>query len=224
MTTMTSTPSTIFWQWYNQSYNLAVNYANRNASNTMTNTQVGMAYTGAVLSSCTIAMGLRQFTNNLLLDPKLVGASRILVSSCVPYFSVALAGALNVALMRYTELEGITVTDEEGNPLGDSAMAGKQALISTAISRIALPLPVLALPPIVVAGFKSANIWPKNPRVAFVANLAVTTAALSLALPGAIALFPQRMEVPATDLEPKFHNLTDHDGNKINTIYFNKGL
>ena len=55
-----SIPVTLFWQWLNQSYNLAVNYANRNASNSLSNTQIGVAYGVAVTASCSIAVGLGQ--------------------------------------------------------------------------------------------------------------------------------------------------------------------
>jgi hypothetical protein len=42
--------SQLFWQWFNQSYNVGVNHANRNASNQMSNSQIMLAYGGATPS------------------------------------------------------------------------------------------------------------------------------------------------------------------------------
>jgi hypothetical protein len=43
-----SLASQIFWQWFNQSYNVGVNHANRNASNQMSNSQIMQAYAGQI--------------------------------------------------------------------------------------------------------------------------------------------------------------------------------
>ena len=43
---------------FTESYNVAVNYGNRNASSNMSTQTLGMAYAGAVASSCTLALGL----------------------------------------------------------------------------------------------------------------------------------------------------------------------
>jgi hypothetical protein len=48
--------SQLFWQWFNQSYNVGVNHANRNASNQMSNSQIMLAYGGATPSlSCNVS-------------------------------------------------------------------------------------------------------------------------------------------------------------------------
>lgn len=57
---------TIFWQWANQSYNVAVNYANRNiGKDEMTTQDIAISYAAAVASSCSIALGLGRVVDNL---------------------------------------------------------------------------------------------------------------------------------------------------------------
>lgn len=53
---------------------------------------------------------------------------------------------------------------------------------------------------------------------------AYVTACIWAALPAAIGLFPQVSAINVSTMESKFHNLNDRNGNKINTLYFNKGL
>ena len=50
------------------------------------------------------------------------------------------------------------------------------------------------------------------------------TGSLLVGLPSAVALFPQQASIHVDKLEPYFHNLTDKQGNKITTVYFNRGL
>jgi tricarboxylate carrier len=112
--------NTIFWQWINQSANVAVNYANRNASNEMSNEQILKAYGAAVATSCSLAVGLGYLTKH---------SKSALIPKFVPFVSVATAGALNVLLMRRSEAEfGIAVKDHEGKERGQSKRAGEMAL------------------------------------------------------------------------------------------------
>jgi hypothetical protein len=67
----TSIATTVFWQWLNQSYNLVVNHANRNASNDMSMKQMGIAYGAAVGSSCAIAVGMGQLVKKGLVPKAL---------------------------------------------------------------------------------------------------------------------------------------------------------
>ena len=53
------------WQWVNQTVNVAFNYANANKSATMNNTETAIAYTTAVASSCTIAVGMNEWVKRL---------------------------------------------------------------------------------------------------------------------------------------------------------------
>jgi tricarboxylate carrier len=204
--------STIFWQWINQSYNVCVNYANRNASNSMPPEKIAQAYGAAVVASGGIAVGLGEMTKRF--------ASFKSISKFVPFFAVASAGALNVLLMRYNEIEeGIQVKDLDGNVVGTSKIAGKMAISQVAATRVILPIPVLLLPPILM---RFVTLTARTPRM--LAELGIISACLGVGLPIAISMFPQKSLVPVKDLEPEFQDLKDKNGNAINTLTFNKGL
>lgn len=53
-----SSASILFWQIFNQSYNVAVNHANRNASNQLSAQQLGTAYAAAVSVSCGLGLSM----------------------------------------------------------------------------------------------------------------------------------------------------------------------
>jgi tricarboxylate carrier len=204
--------STIFWQWINQSYNVCVNYANRNASNSMPPEKIAQAYGAAVVASGGIAVGLGEMTKRF--------ASLRNVAKFVPFVAVASAGALNVFLMRYNEIEeGIQVKDLDGNVVGTSKIAGKMAIGQVAATRVILPIPVLLLPPILM---RFVTIAAKTPRM--MAELGIISACLGIGLPIAISMFPQKSLVPVKELEPEFQNLKDKSGKPIDTLTFNKGL
>ena len=49
-------------------------------------------------------------------------------------------------------------------------------------------------------------------------------ASLSLAVPAALALTPQRLHLSAGWLEPRFRGLTRRSGTPVERLHFNKGL
>ncbi|XP_056616707.1 sideroflexin-5a isoform X2 [Triplophysa dalaica] len=141
--------STIFWQWLNQSHNACVNYCNRNATRPAPISRFFQGYLGAVSSAVTIAVGL-----NILIKraEHFSPTTRLLVQRFIPFPAVASANVCNVLLMRHTELsEGISVLDDKGNVVGTSKLAARHALMETALTRVVLPMPILLLPPIVMA-------------------------------------------------------------------------
>jgi len=220
-----SPAATIFWQWANQSYNVAVNYANRNASNEMPMKQVALGYAGAVASSCSLAIGLGKVTDRLTGPGSTIGtAGRIALKNLVPYTAVASAGAINVLLMRSNEItEGIQVKDKDGQVLGQSVVAGKNAIWETMLTRVFLPGPVLVLPGLAMGLLGRTSIT-RHPRLRMAAEMAIITGSLWLALPMAIGLFPQQSVLATKDLEPKFQNLKHADGSPVDYVFFNKGL
>jgi tricarboxylate carrier len=211
---------TLMSQTANQTYNAVVNYANRNATVPISKDRLALSYLSAVGSSCSIAMGLRHLLKKAThWDAR----TRFVVRTFMPFTAVATAGALNVFLMRRQELStGIDVMDANGVILGKSQIAAKKALQQTVVTRIFLPLPVLALPPLAMSLVDKQ--WPKlvaaQPRVRMLVELGVITTSLALALPAAIALFPQQASLPITSLEPHFAK----HANTTPTVFFNKGL
>ncbi|KAF2078663.1 hypothetical protein CYY_000034 [Polysphondylium violaceum] len=214
--------TTIFWQWINQSYNIALNHANRNASNTMSNRQVLEAYGSAVGISCSLAVGLGWGVDKLkIASPALLSGLKMMV----PFTAVTSAGIANVLIMRKNEMiDGIDVKDKDGNIVGKSQVAGKSAVMKVAVSRAATSFPALLLPNILMKGFERLSVVQKYPWTKLPLNLAIIGAIFNTSLPAAIALFPQESTISAKDLEPQFQNLKDKNGNPITEFIYNKGL
>ena len=127
----------VFWQWVNQSLNVAVNYSNANKSVPMDMREVGVAYAAATSSAVGIAVGMSRLVPRLRIAP---GAKAVL-TRLVPFVSVASAGVVNISCMRWKEIkDGVSVfrRDDEGNrvKVGDSPAAGQRAVGMTAASRI----------------------------------------------------------------------------------------
>jgi len=213
--------SVIFWQWINQSYNIALNHANRNASNQLSTEKIAKTYALAVSISCGVAVGLGQFVKRVSFNP----ITKATLKKFVPFTAVATAGLVNVFMMRWNEIkEGIDVKDHNEDVIGKSKKAGLSAVSQVAISRIATALPVLTFPPIIMGFLEKTSILKSNPRLRAPIDLLVITTCLWTALPVAIAIFPQQVAVESKNLEEYFHNLKDKNGKQISTIYYNRGL
>lgn len=132
----------VLGQWFNQSFNALVNYTNRNAKSTVTNQQIAMAYVGATGGAVTAAAGM-----NLL-----VKRAPAIVSRWVPWVAVAAANCINIPVMRQRELiDGIMVTDKEGNNLGiKSKVAARKGISLVVLSRILLVSPSMILIPVIM--------------------------------------------------------------------------
>ncbi|KAK7139957.1 hypothetical protein R3I94_012548 [Phoxinus phoxinus] len=209
--------STIFWQWLNQSHNACVNYCNRNATKPTPMSTFFQGYLGAVSSAVTIAVGL-----NILIKKAehFSPATRILVQRFIPFPAVASANVCNVLLMRHTELsEGISVLDDKGNVVGTSKLAARHALMETSLTRVVLPMPVLLLPPLVMAILERLPPLQKHPRLALPVHSMVCLSAFGLALPVAISLFPQNSQIHVSELEPEISAATE-----CKILTYNKGL
>ncbi|XP_048249379.1 sideroflexin-5-like isoform X3 [Haliotis rufescens] len=208
---------TVFWQWINQSHNACVNYSNRNATKETPTSRFLMGYFGAVTSAVSIAVGL-----NLLIKKaqNFSPATKTIIKKFIPFPAVATASTCNVLLMRNFELsEGIVVFDQNEKMVGTSKVAAKKALKETALTRMFLPAPILIIPPIIMSALEKTKFLKKYPRMHLPCNAVVCTAAFGLALPVAIALFPQMSQVNTSDLEPELKGLTDES-----VLYYNKGL
>ncbi|TPX31483.1 hypothetical protein SmJEL517_g05219 [Synchytrium microbalum] len=214
--------SIIFWQWMNQSVNVAFNYFNANKTTKLETSEVAASYGSAVLASCGIAVGLNEYVKRI---KNVSPATRALISRMVPFAAVAGAGTVNVFLMRQKELrDGITVTDSEGKAVGASTRAGWMAVSQVAISRIATAFPALMVPGYILSKLETQAWFRNNPRLAAPINLATITLSLAAALPCAVALFPQRAEISVASLEAKFRGLKDSAGRPVEKLYFNRGL
>ena len=225
----------IFWQWANQSYNAGFNYANRNATVPMDSKALALSYGVATGVACGMSYGLGRVVQGL--QTRMGGAagapqplSLKLLTRGLPWLSVATAGVANVLAMRYKEgLDGITVYDEAGNAMGTSVAAGRACLSQVALTRAALPVPILLIPPFVLDAVRAYT--PLGPLMArsLPARLGIELAVLSVflqcALAPAVALFPPQGSLAARDMEPRFAELrSPTTGKPVETYYYSKGV
>ncbi|KAI8643691.1 Tricarboxylate/iron carrier [Parasitella parasitica] len=216
-----SIKSILFWQWANQSVNVAFNSANANKTTPMSLRETAIAYASAVTTSCAIAVGLNQSVPRLNVSPTV----KSLCMKLVPFTAVAAAGTVNVFLMRGKEIrDGIDVFTKDGQSVGKSKEAGFSAVSQVAISRILTNAPVLILPPIILGRLEKTNFIKQRPRLIVPLNFGLIALSLMTALPAAIAVFPQIGELETTIMEKEFQDLKDAQGKPITKLYFNKGL
>eukprot|EP00924_Labyrinthula_sp_SR-Ha-C_P006063 snap_masked-scaffold_65-processed-gene-0.42-mRNA-1 protein AED:0.15 eAED:0.15 QI:81/0.4/0.33/0.66/0.8/0.66/6/0/410 len=191
----TSTSGLVFWNWVNQSHNALVNYFNRNATSTTSNSTLITSYLGAVGSAMTVAFTLSKvITNQSLLK-------------FIAFPSSMVASSLNCYIMRRPETQtGINIFDETGKQIGShkSKAAAKKAVMETVGSRSLLQIPVflgpaliLSLPPVVKL-IKKVSIL-RIPIMTF-----VTMSCFGLGLPATVALFPQTGKININRIEEEF--------------------
>jgi len=207
-----SVAGVIFAQWLNQTYNVMNNYVNRSSLDVNWEGLL-KPYVLAVTVSCSIALAARRA---LVTVPSLAR-----LGIFVPYFAVISAGACNVAFTRMDEWagRGICIFSPEGQELGMSKMAGQQAVLKTIATRsVCLPIPILMIPPVIM------SILPFTGAARMAAEGVVILSCMSLALPCALAMLPQEMELPTASLEPEYQTLRDSRGEIITRVFANKGL
>jgi len=213
---------TVFWQWYNQSYNTAVSYENRNASGTLTDSKLAMAYGGAVGAACGTAIGMSKLCDAAVHKfPKQAGTLKM----AVPFTSVVVAGTLSLVVVRQGELEhGVAVKDHLGDEHGQSHTAAKEGLGKCAFARLVWNIPVLLIPPHIMKYLEKTPMMQRNPRLNIPVLTTLTMFAMIIGIYPAQAIFPQQDSIAAAKLEPQFQGLTARDGTPINTFTYNKGL
>lgn len=153
----------------------------------------------------------------------------------MPFAAVASAGVLNVFLMRGEEIrQGIDVfpvlTEEEKHKvetgeievksLGRSKKAAMLAVGETAISRVLNATPIMVLPPLILVRLQKTDWLKQKPKMVTPVNLGLILTTSILALPLALAAFPQRQAVGAKTLEAEFHERGGKDG----MVEFNRGI
>ncbi|EPX72633.1 MTC tricarboxylate transporter [Schizosaccharomyces octosporus yFS286] len=216
------TAGTVFWQWTNQSVNVAFNSANANKSTQLTLPQMAKSYMYAVTASCGVAIGLNKVVPRIKFLPP---TSKAVLGRLTPFAAVAFAGVLNVFLMRGEELrQGIDVFDNEGNSLGKSNRAALYAVGETALSRIINASPIMVIPPLILMRLQKTNWLRKSPKLTIPVNLGLVGITSLIALPLAVGIFPGRETISPMKLESKFHDLKDKNGNALEKVEFNRGL
>jgi tricarboxylate carrier len=212
------TPQVLFAQWLNQTYNMVNNYVNRSGA-TVDWSSLLQSYALAVTASCSIAVGAG----------KLIAAVPALqvMGPFVPYLAVISAGSANVSFTRMEEWKGkgVSIVTEEGQDLGLSLAAGQMGVMQTVLSRSCfLPIAPMVLP---IFGMKALGTVAPMLTVGaagVVAEIIFICGCISTMLPCALAILPQKMEIPVSKLEPQYQNLKDSKGQPITKVFANKGL
>ena len=214
-----------------QAYNSAFNFANRNASQPVDVAALAVSFAVATTAAVGAAAGLGRVVSRLQSRGG-AGAGggalplpALLLARALPWLAVAVSGSANVLAMRHSEaLTGIEVFDERGAAAGTSVAAGRAALAQVVLTRVALPVPILLLPPFVLDAARAAPglgaVMARSAGARAAVELAVLAAFLQGALPMAIALFPQTGAIAAKDLEPRFAEKYGRDA----VFTYNKGL
>uniref|UniRef100_A0A8C7ZYI4 Sidoreflexin n=1 Tax=Oryzias sinensis TaxID=183150 RepID=A0A8C7ZYI4_9TELE len=212
-----TTPAVVFWQWVNQSFNAVVNYTNRSGDAPMTLNQLGAAYVSATSGAVVTALGLKSLAKRL--PP--------IVSRFVPFAAVAAANCINIPFMRQRELKyGIPVMDENGNRLGESANAAKQAIAQVVVSRIGMAVPAMAIPPVIMNALEKRAFLKVNSLQMNVLTFSscAPISSLVFATPLCCALFPQKSSMSVSGLEADLQEQIRQTSPQTTTVYFNKGL
>ncbi|KKY26959.1 putative transport protein fsf1 [Diplodia seriata] len=228
------TAGTLGWQIGNQSLNVAVNNANANKSTPLSISQIAKSYFMAVGASCGVAYGLNAIVPRL---KRVSPITRTVLSRLVPFAAVVSAGVVNVFLMRGEEIrQGIDVYpvlnelqkkkaeeagDEEAQKsLGKSKTAAKLAVGETALSRVVNATPIMVLPPLALVRMQRTEWLKQRPRLVLPINVGLILTTSLVALPFALAVFPQRQAISVKKLEPEFWD----KGGEGGMVEFNRGM
>ncbi|KAI3336490.1 sideroflexin-5 [Xylariaceae sp. AK1471] len=230
-----SNVGTVLWQIGNQSLNVAINNANANKSTPLSYSKIAQSYFLAVGASCSVAVGLNSLVPRL---KRVSPSTKLILGRLVPFAAVASAGFLNVFLMRGEEMRiGIDVypvlsaadkerlaaegrAESDVTSLGKSRKAATLAVGETALSRVLNSSPIMVVPPLILVRLQRTQWLRNNPRYTLPVNLGLILGMSYIALPLALAAFPQRQRISAESLEEEFHGRGGEGG----LVVFNRGI
>eukprot|EP00090_Calanus_glacialis_P027751 TRINITY_DN4401_c0_g1_i2.p1 TRINITY_DN4401_c0_g1~~TRINITY_DN4401_c0_g1_i2.p1 ORF type:complete len:325 (-),score=104.29 TRINITY_DN4401_c0_g1_i2:129-1103(-) len=216
-----SVPQVVFWQWFNQSFNALVNYTNRNANSPTTPMQLSVAYFSATFSALGTAIGLKK---------ALEKSSSKLLQRFVPFAAVASANFVNIPLMRQQELlEGISMTDQDGELACYSRTCAVSGISKVVISRVAMAAPGMFCLPVIMQRMEKKPWFKSRPVLHAPFQVLGVGCFLLVMVPLACSIFPQTISVTSESLrssDPEaFQQLKDKYGEKIpRVLFYNKGL
>ena len=216
--------NTIFWQIMNQTYNALLNYGNANKSSPAKTSDIITSYIGAVCAACTTGYTIRKLTAGMLANA--TGARLTVLNSITVMTSVALGGWVNNFAIRQPEVNtGIGIQDPANHEqVGVSKNCAAAARWQTANSRFAMALPLM-FPAAVLMGIERLGLMPKAALPLHTLRLTLLAMQLTFAVPLSMACYPQYQMIPASELEPEFHNLRSTvTGEVIKEFRYNKGL
>ena len=202
------------WQAANQLFNAAQFYANRNATNAISDERLLLSLAGSTASAVLVASGL---TLALARGGGGGGAGGAALLAAVPFLGATAAKPLQIGLLRADEcVEGVEVFGADGAALGRSAAAGRRGVAATIATRVLYLAPMLWMPYAQRALERAVPLLQRSRAAALASYLAHAALNSSVVTPACIALFEQRQAVDGDELEACFHGR--------GTVYFNKGL
>ncbi len=217
--------NTIFWQWFNQSFNAGLNYGNRNPSSTYTNKDLAVGYFAAVSSSIGVALLLRKMFSGV--SSRMSGSKLILINSFVSAVASGSANFMNTFSMRYKEVEnGINVYADENltQKVGISKVSAKKAVVETALSRVCLSFGCLMSPAVVFYMFERMGKYPQSRALKVPFEISVFLFGVMVSLPLSIAIFPNTGSSTTNQIEEQLRKEYTDLGHKGAFVYYNKGL
>ncbi|CAH2277141.1 sideroflexin-1 [Pelobates cultripes] len=119
---------------------------------------------------------------------------------------------------------GIPVTDDNGNRIGESPNAAKQAITQVVISRILMAAPGMAIPPFIMNTLEKKAFLKRFPWMSAPIQVGLVGFCLVFATPLCCALFPQKSSMSVTSLEPELQAKIKEISPGSERVYFNKGL
>ena len=162
------------------------------------------------------------------LTPFLIGSSSgnlaRMTNYIIGYCAVAASSCVNVYCMRKRELTtGIPVSDDDGNQIGLSRVAAKEAINKTLISRIVYVVPMFVVPAAWNCLLQKSKLMPRRTGVTRILLESLGVAAgLYVSMPINCALYPQMSKIAVKDLEPEIAELALH--RRLSHLNYNKGL
>lgn len=216
MTFYRTTPAIVTWQLINQSFNACVNYTNRSGDTPIPKSQLAASFALATTAATGTALGLNAVSKR---GPPLLGR-------LVPFAAVASANCINIPFMRQREIrEGIPVFDSNGNRLGESSAAAKNAISKVIASRIGMAMPGMVIPPLVMNYLEmKTTVFKRMPWSPLPIQLGLCALILTFATPLCCALFPQKSSLPVNQLESSLQDKIRAGSSSVDRVYFNKGL
>ena len=83
----------------------------------------------------------------------------------------------------------------------------------------------LLVPPLAMRAVAKAAFFKALPKTSkIMVEVALIAVCMGAGLPMALALKPQKMEIPVEELEEEFRNLRTNAGDAVQVVFANKGL
>ncbi|KAH8417474.1 hypothetical protein KR222_000727 [Zaprionus bogoriensis] len=210
-----TTRETVFWQWFNQTFNATVNYTNRSGKTPISKPQLLTSYCLATGGALATALSLNSLVKNM--NP--------LLGRLVPFVAVAAANCINIPCMRMQELKnGVVLLDEKNEEMGVSRKAAFLGIAAVVISRVSMAIPGMTLVPVVMDRLEKRGFLKKYPNSNAPIQTLLIAVVLIFATPMGCAFFSQRAAIKVKSLETEVRESIEKKRPDLDTVWYNKGL